>query len=85
MCIRDSGAGALLLGHAVVVNGHEELGVPLQPDDGKLAQAHIDPLPLTAKAQVAAKAGADTGRDLGQFTVAGVALAHVDVYKRQLF
>lgn len=69
--------GTLLLRHAVVVGRHEELSLPLQADDGELAQGDIDPLVLPAEAQIAAKAGADTGRDLGELAVAGAALAHV--------
>ena len=41
-------AGALLLGQAVVVDGHEELGVPLQPDDGELAQGNIQAVNIAA-------------------------------------
>ena len=70
-------AGALLLRHAVVVDGHEELGLPLQADDGELAQGDVDPLALAAEVQIAAEAGTDAGGDLGELAVAGAALAHV--------
>ena len=70
-------AGALLLGHAVVVHRHEQLGVPLQPDDGELAQSDIDPLALTAAAQLAVEAAADAGRNVGQLAVAVMALAYI--------
>ena len=70
-------AGALLLRHAVVVHRHEELGIPLQTDDGELAQSDVDALAVAAEAQVAAEAGADAGGHVGQGAVAGMALAHV--------
>ena len=70
-------AGALLLGHAVVIHRHEQLGVPLQTDDGELAQGDIDPAALAAAAQIAVEAAADAGGHVGQLAVAGAALAHV--------
>ena len=70
-------AGALLLRHAVVVHRHQQLGVPLQPDDGELAQGDVDALAVAAEAEVAAEAGAHAGGQLGELAVAGAALAHV--------
>ena len=70
-------AGALLVGHAVVIDRHEKLGLPLQTDDGELAQSDVDPLAVVAEAQVTAEAGADAGGNFGQLAVAGAALAHV--------
>lgn len=57
-------AGALPGGHAVVVHGDEQLGVPLQPDHGELPQGHIQPPAAPVKGQVAVEAGADAGGDL---------------------
>lgn len=59
-------AGALPGGHAVVVHGDEQLGVPLQPDHGELPQGHIQPPAAPVKGQVAVEAGADAGGDLRQ-------------------
>ena len=73
-------AGALLIGHAVVIDGDQELGIPLQPDEGELAQGHIEPLALAGEVQVAAKAGADAGGHLGEFAVSG-AVAVTGVYQ----
>ena len=70
-------AGALLLRDAVVVNGGEQLGVPLQTDEGELPQGDIEPPGLTAKAQLTAKAGADAGGNLGDLAVTVAAFAHV--------
>lgn len=70
-------AGAFLLGHTVVVHRHKQLGIPLQPDDGELAQGDIDPLALAAAAQLAVETATDTGGHVGQLAVTGVALAHI--------
>ena len=34
---------AFLGGDGVIQNRYDQLGIPLQPDDGKLAQSHIEP------------------------------------------
>ena len=63
-------AGALLVGHTVVVDGHQQLGVPLQPDDGELAQGHIDPSAVVPAGQLPAEAVAHEGGDFTQVAVA---------------
>ena len=68
-------AGTLLLGHAVIVHGDQELGVPLQPHDGELPQRHIDAPRVVPAGQLAAEEAADEGRDLAQVAVAGTAAA----------
>ena len=68
--------GALLAGDAVVVGGDEQLAVPLQPDDGELAQGDVHPLALVGEVQLPGKAGGDGVGDVGAVAaVAAVALA----------
>ena len=75
--ILAAAAGALLVGHAVIIHRHQKLSLALQANDGELTQGDIDPLAFAAEAQVAAEAGADAGRDLGELAVTGTALADV--------
>ena len=70
-------ASTLLLRHTIVVYGHQKLGIPLQADNGELSQRHINAFAVIAEAQIAAKAGADTGRNFRELTVAGAALADI--------
>lgn len=70
-------AVAVLLRHAVVVGGHEQLGVPLQTDDGELAQGDEQAVRVAAGDQLVGEAGAHLGRDLAAGTGAGAALAYV--------
>lgn len=62
-------AGALAGGHAVVVHGDEQLGVPLQADHGELPQGDVQPAAAAVKGQVTVEAGADAGGDLGQLVL----------------
>ena len=70
-------AGALLFRHTIVVDRNEKLGIALQADEGELAKGDIEPLALAAEAQLAAEAGADAGRHVGELAVAGTALAGI--------
>lgn len=36
-----AGSGTFLVGQAVIVDGDQELGVPLQANDGELAQGNV--------------------------------------------
>lgn len=76
-------AGALLFRDAVVVDGGEQLGVPLQTDEGELPQGDIEPPVLAAEAQLTAEAGADAGRNLGDFAVTGTTLTHIHQFDAQ--
>ena len=67
--------GAALVRQAVVVHRHQQLAVPLQADDGELAQRHKDTTVVVTGRQVAAEALADTGRDLAEIAVAAAAVA----------
>ena len=58
------GVAAFLGGQSVVENGHDELCVPFQPDDGELAQGHIQPPPGGCEDQILVKKGTDRSGDL---------------------
>ena len=49
------GVAALFGGDAVVHDGHNELCVPLQADDGELSQGHIEPPAVSLHGQVLVK------------------------------
>lgn len=68
-------AGAVLIGHAVVEHGDQQLGIPLQADDGELAQRDKGPAVLVAHGQLAAEALAYAGGDLAHVAVAAAVLA----------
>lgn len=57
-------ARALLAGHAVVVGGDEQLALPLQADDGKLAQGDVHPLALARHGQLPGEAAGDGRGDI---------------------
>ena len=63
-------AGALLLGHAVIVDRDQQLGIPLQANERELAQGYIETLTFAGEVQIAAEAGADTGGHIGELTAA---------------
>ena len=69
-------AVAVLLRHAVIVGGHEQLGVPLQADDGELAQGDKQAVHIAASNQLLGEAGAHRGRNLAAIVVV-MALAHL--------
>lgn len=56
--------GTLFAGHAIVVGWDEQLTVPLQPDDGELAQGDIHPPALAPHIQLAGEAAGDAGGHL---------------------
>ena len=70
-------AVALLLRHTVVVDRHEQLGIPLQADDGELAQGDVQAVYVAALGEGVPEAVQDGLGDLGEGTVAGAALAYV--------
>ena len=70
-----AGAGAVLVGHAVVEHRHEQLAVPLQADDGELAQGHKGAAVVVAHGQLAAEALAHAGGNLADVAVAAAVLA----------
>ena len=63
-------AGALFLRHTVIVHRHQELGIPLQTDDGELAQSNVDPAAFVSAAKLPAEALADGRGHLAQIAVA---------------
>ena len=68
-------AGALLVGQAVIQHGNQQLAVPLQADDGELAQGDKDPTAVVAHGEIAVKALAHAGRKLADITVTAAAVA----------
>ena len=70
-----AGAGAVLVGQAVVVHRHEQLAVPLQTDDGELAQGDKGAAVVVAHGQLAAEALAHAAGDLTDVAVAAAVLA----------
>ena len=76
-CAAAALVAAFLAGKSVIQHRHDELGLPLQPDDGELPQSHKQ-LPLAAcDHQRLVKEIPDTFGDLnrnGAFTPTGVAL-----------
>lgn len=75
--VAAAAAGALLVGQAVVVYRDEELAVPLQADDGELAQGYKDPAAVVSHGQLAGEALAHAGGDLADVAVAAPVLAAV--------
>ena len=67
------GVTAFLGGHGVIENGDDELGVPLQPDDGELAQCHIKPPLAGVHHQLVIKQALDGPRDLDHAAFLGLA------------
>ena len=70
-------AAAILGGDAVVVDGDQQLGVPLQTDDGELAQGDEQPVLIAAGHQLVAEAGGHRHGDIHAAAVAGAAFAHI--------
>ena len=70
-----SAAGTVFIGQAVIEDRHEQLAVPLQTYNRKLAQGHKGPAAVVSHSQVAAKALADTGRNLADVAVTAAVLA----------
>lgn len=73
----DAGA-ALLVGDAVIIDGDEQLRLPLQPHDGELPQRHPHQRRGGGELDVGGKGGADAGGHLRQRGAAGAALAAAD-------
>ena len=69
------GVAAFLGGDAVVHNGDDQLGVPLQADDGKLAQGHIEFSPVGLEHQVLVKLVFHPLRQLHRAALPGKAVA----------
>lgn len=69
-------AVTVLLGHAVVVSGHEQLGIPLQSDNGELAQGDKQAVHIAAGDQLLGEAGAHSRGNLAAVVVM-MALAYL--------
>lgn len=55
---------AFLDGDAVVQHGHDKLCIPLQTNNGELAQGDEHPLPISGEHQILIEKPADGGRNL---------------------
>jgi hypothetical protein len=64
-------AGAILLWHAVIVDRNQKLRIPLQADNGKLPQSHIDPTSIVSEGKSSVEAIA---YERGDFTEIAVAI-----------
>ncbi len=70
--------GTLMIGNAVPIDGNLQLRIPLQANDGELAQCYIDSATFLAAGQAAVEAVFDTCRNFAEITatVLGVACVH---------
>lgn len=68
---------ALLGGDTVADNRNTNLHIPLQTDDGKLAQCHVEPAAFSAEDQLLIKQRHDPLRKLGQCPILTGTLAHI--------
>ena len=75
--ILRAAAVALFAGDAVVIGRNEKLRIPLQTDQGELAQCQVDPAALGAEVKVVSEAGTDAGGDFVAVAFAAVTLAAV--------
>ena len=64
---------ALFDGNGVIQYGNNNLGVSLQPNDGKLPQSYIKPALLTATGKGIVKQGADAGGNLNHIRITALA------------
>ena len=80
--VTASTAGAFFFGKAVVIHRHQQVGVPLQTDDGELAKGDQKAACITALHQILSEGIADGKRNFGDPTVTGAAV--VNVYKLQV-
>ena len=78
-----AGGGAVLGGDAVAEAGDPQLGIPLETNDGELAQGDIEPAALTGEHQFAVEAAADEGGKIQADVVVAVAVAHIDDFAGQ--
>lgn len=69
--------GALLIGHAVVVDRDQNLGIPLQTHNGELPQGHVDSAAVISGGKLPIKEAVDEGRHLTKVTVAIMAAAAI--------
>ena len=69
------GIAAILGGNGVVKNRHDQLSIPLQPDDGELTQGHVQPLLIPGEHQVLVETAANGSGNLA----AGLAAAVADI------
>ena len=67
------GVAAFLGGQGVVQDGDDELGVPLQADDGELAQGHIEPPLAGVHHQIPLEKALDGPGDLDHAAFLGLA------------
>jgi len=66
---------ALLSGQRVIHHRHDQLGIPLQTDDGKLTQGNEHPPPLPGVYQLIVKLGGDGCGDLERCILPALAVA----------
>ena len=70
-------AGAILLWHAVIVDRNQKLRIPLQADNGKLPQSHIDPTSIVSEGKSSVEAIA---YERGDFTEIAVTVTLAAVF-----
>jgi hypothetical protein len=73
------GFAAILGGDAVLQYRHHQLGIPLQTDDGELAQSHKQSAFVTGEYQLLVKHAADGPGDLGDHFSAGTVTDILDL------
>jgi len=69
---------AVLIGHAVIEDGDEQLGIAFEADDRELSQGNECSSVLVAHGQLAAEALAHAGGNLADITVAAAVSAAID-------
>ncbi len=62
-------AGALLVWNAIVVHRNQQLGISLQPHNGKLPKGDINPTVIVSAGEFTVKAAVDKRRHLAQIAV----------------
>ena len=70
-------AGALLLRQAVVIDWDQKLGIPLQADDGELAQCYEHSVYIAVYDQILLEDSGNSGWDIQITIVAAVAVTGV--------
>ena len=71
--IAAGAVAAFLGGNGVIQHRHNQLGIPLKPDDGKLTQGYEQPTLISGKHQFFVEQLPDIGRNLHHAAAAAVA------------
>ncbi len=65
----SAAAGAFLVGHTIVIDRNQQLGIPFQTHNGELSQGDIDAAAVVSAGKLAVKAAVDEGRHFAQVAV----------------